>query len=212
MVSVSTLFRSVFAGLKILIVFVVAGAMIWPQREQIVEMSTLDARGIAHFFADTGLWLCIKIAGVLVALALVDYGYQRWKHERDLRMTDQELREELQQSQADPQLTARRRDLQRQQVATRVEVAAPSCDVVVTNKRGQVIGFEFKPSEHTAPIVKAKGSGTPGQRIQKVARERRIPIIESTELTNSLFRNVNVGQVIPSTYYAVVAELLGGSV
>jgi flagellar biosynthetic protein FlhB len=143
-----------------------------------------------------------------LVLALLDYLFQRWKHESDLRMTHQELREELKNYQGDPQITARRRAVQRQLVLHRLASAVPKADVVITNPTELSVAVQYDPVEMLAPIVVAKGAGLLAQRIRKLAIEHGIPIIERKPLAQALYREVEVNHPIPDRDYAAVAEVL----
>jgi flagellar biosynthetic protein FlhB len=154
------------------------------------------------------LWTCLKVGVALLILALFDYGYQRWKHERDLRMTAQEVREELKKLQGDPQIIARRRAIQRQLVLNRIGATVPKADVVVTNPTELAIAIQYDLETMEAPIVVAKGAGAVAQRIRRIALEHQVPIVERKELARALYRQVDVGRPIPPEQYAAMAEVL----
>ena len=143
-----------------------------------------------------------------VVLALLDYGYQWWRHEQDLKMTPQEVREEMRNLEGDPQIIARRRAVQRQLLAHRLAEAVPKADVVVTNPTELAVALQYEPKTMAAPIVVAKGAGVMAQRIRQLALEHGIPIVEKKPLAQALYREVDVNQPVPHDKYAAVAELL----
>jgi flagellar biosynthetic protein FlhB len=108
---------------KVLIVAVVAFWSLYHRRDEILGIAALDLPQIAAFVVDIVLWTVLKISLALVVLGILDYGYQRWKHESSLRMTRQEIREEMKMLQGDPQLTGRRRQMQRQLTTRRGSAA-----------------------------------------------------------------------------------------
>jgi flagellar biosynthesis protein FlhB len=141
-------------------------------------------------------------------LALFDYGYQWWKHEQDLRMTTQELKEEIKTQQGDPQIAARRKQIQRQIVLRRLNTTVPKADVIVTNPTELAIALQYDAEKMAAPIVIAKGAGVLAQRIRRLGLENSVPVVERKELARALYANVDIGQQVPAEQYAAVAEVI----
>ena len=157
---------------------------------------------------ETALWTCLKIGAALLVLALLDYGFQWWKHEQDLRMTTQEMREELKTLQGDPQIAARRKAVQRQLALNRIGTAVPKASVVVTNPTELAIAIQYDIETMAAPIVVAKGAGSVALRIRRLALEHNVPVVERKELARALYKHVEVGKPIPPEQYAAMAEVL----
>ncbi len=151
-----------------------------------------------------GLWVGLA----LLILAILDYAYQRWKHEQDIKMTPQEVREEMKNMQGDPHIIARRRMIQRQMVMNRLEDSVPKADVVVTNPTELAVAIQYEPATMAAPIVVAKGAGVLAARIRRLALEHGIPIVERKPIARLLYRDVDVNHPIPDETYAAVAEIL----
>lgn len=206
--SLSNGVRLGFGVFKILVVAGVAFWSVWSERQAILSSSVLEVPQIAVFVAQVTLWTCLKIGLALLVLALFDYGYQRWKHEQDLRMTPQEVREEMKRLQGDPQILSRRRAVQRQLVLNRLNTTVPRADVVVTNPTELAIALRYDPDAMAAPIVIAKGAGLLAQRIRRLALENDIPVVERKELARILYKEVEINQAIPAAQYAAVAEVL----
>jgi flagellar biosynthetic protein FlhB len=206
--SLSSAMRLAFGIFKILIVATVAFWSLWIEREQILGLSHLTRIEIADYIIQTALWTCLKVGVALLILAIFDYAYQRWKHERDLRMTTQEVREELKTLQGDPQILARRRAVQRQLALNRISTAVPKADVVVTNPTHLAIAIRYEVETMEAPVVVAKGAGAVAERIRQLAIEHQIPVVERKELARALFKQVDVGQPVPPEQYAAMAEVL----
>ena len=114
----------------------------------------------------------IKIGVALLILAILDYAFQRWKHERDIRMTPQEVREEMKNLEGNPEVFARRRQVQRQLAMTRLSEAVPKADVVITNPTELAVAIQYEPETMAAPTVAAKGAGVIAGRIRRLALER----------------------------------------
>jgi flagellar biosynthetic protein FlhB len=206
--SLSNLMRLVFGLFKVAVVVGVAVYSLWDKFDQILALGSLELSQAALFVTQTTLWTCFKIAGALLALAIGDYAYQRWRHERELRMTPQEVREEMKTLQGDPQIIARRRAVQRQLVLHRLSTAVPKADVVVTNPTELAVAIQYDMEKMEAPVVVAKGAGVVAQRIRRLALEHNIPIVERKELARVLHKEVDIDRPIPLAQYAAVAEIL----
>jgi flagellar biosynthesis protein FlhB len=197
-----------FGIFKIAVIGTVAYICIWNQREEILGLSGHGVGEIAYKLLHILLWTAIKIAGALVLLALLDYGFQWWKHEQDLKMTPQEMREELKNLEGNPQIVSRRRQVQRQLAMHRISSVVPKADVVITNPTELAVAIQYEPETMAAPVVIAKGAGYVAQRIRRLALEHGIPIVEKKPLAQALYREVDIDHPIPQDKYAAVAEVL----
>ena len=159
-----------FGLFKVLVIAGVAGMVIWSRRDEVIRAQR-HRRAAARRLSRRHLRSrrCCGSALALVILALLDYGLQRWKHEQDLKMTHQEVREEMKDMQGDPQIVARRRQIQRQMAMSRMSSAVPKADVIVTNPTELAVAIQYDPAEMAAPIVVAKGAGVLAQRIRRLA-------------------------------------------
>jgi flagellar biosynthetic protein FlhB len=197
-----------FGLLKVALIFAVAGWSLWGERYRLLSLSEQPSNQIAVYLLQTMLWTSLKIGGSLAVLALFDYGYQYWKHEQDLRMTTQELKEEIKTQQGDPQIAARRKQVQRQMVLHRLSTTIPKADVIVTNPTELAIALQYDYEKMAAPIVIAKGAGVLAQRIRRLALENNVAIVERKELARALYAGVEIGQPVPAEQYAAVAEVV----
>jgi flagellar biosynthetic protein FlhB len=206
--SLSNAVRLGFGIFKVIIVGIVAFVSVYSRRDEVLGLAALDVAQIAIFTWDLCLWTAIKIGLALLILGILDFGYQWWKQEQDLKMTTQEVREEMRNLQGDPQIIARRKQAQRQLALQRLSGAVPKADVVITNPTELAIAIQYEPETMNAPIVVAKGAGVIAARIRKLALENGVPIVEKKPLAQSLYKDVEVGQPIPDQLYAAVAEVL----
>ncbi|MEQ8208586.1 MAG: flagellar biosynthesis protein FlhB [Lacipirellulaceae bacterium] len=197
-----------FGMFKVLIVAVTAAVVLYQSREQINVASEMAITSLAVFLCSVVLKTALWVGVALLLLALLDYAFQRWKHEQDLKMTHQEVREEMKNLQGDPQIIARRRAVQRQMAMNRVGDKVPTADVVVTNPTELAIAIQYDPLEMAAPVVVAKGAGVLAQRIRKLALENDVPVVERKPLARQLYKEVEVGHPVPDASYAAVAEVL----
>jgi flagellar biosynthetic protein FlhB len=197
-----------FGLVKVMLVSVVATAVLWWRWDEVLRSGSLDIPQLGQFLIDISLSTALWAGLVLVILAILDYAIQRWKYEQDLRMTHQEIREEMKNLQGDPQIVARRRAIQRQMILNRISSSVPKADVVVTNPTELAVAIQYEPDEMAAPVVIAKGAGVIAQRIRRLALEHNIPIVERKPLAQLLYKGVDIGKPIPTESYAAVAEVL----
>jgi flagellar biosynthetic protein FlhB len=152
--------------------------------------------------------LGMKLAAALLVLALVDVLWQRHRHERDLRMTKEEVKDELRSMEGDPHIKRRRRQLQLQLAMQRLRKDVPTADVVVTNPTHYAVAIKYDSETMAAPKVVAKGADYVAIRIRQIAAERGIPMVERKPLARALYETVEVGHPIPEKFYRAVAEIL----
>jgi flagellar biosynthesis protein FlhB len=144
----------------------------------------------------------------LLVLAVADYGYQSWQHQRELRMTKEEVRKEVKEAEGDPLIKARLRTLGRSLVRVRMMQAVPTADVVIVNPTHVAVALRYDPDIAEAPIVVAMGSRKLALKIRKVALEAGVPVVESRPVARALMAGARLGHPIPSTLYIAVAEIL----
>jgi flagellar biosynthetic protein FlhB len=149
-----------------------------------------------------------KIVLALVAIAIFDYFYQRWHHEQQLMMTKQEVKDETTQTEGDPQLKARIRQIQREMSNARMMQEVPKADAVIVNPTHFSVAILYDRDVMSAPEVIAKGADHLALRMRTVARENNVPILERPELARDLYANVEIGDDIPERFYKAIAEIL----
>jgi flagellar biosynthetic protein FlhB len=149
--------------------------------------------------------LAFFMAGALIVLGVADFFFQRWKHTRDLRMTRQEVRDELKSFEGDPHTRMR---IHRRLAQARELGQVPQADVVITNPTHIAVAIKFDPKTMNAPTVVAKGQGEIARKIREIAASHRIPIIERKPLARALYQQVKVGQEIPLEMYEVFVEIM----
>lgn len=197
-----------FGLLKVVIVASVACTVVALHFHQLLVSNQMSVEQIALLLVDLSIGLLLWVGLALAVLALADLAFQKWKHEQDLRMTHQEIREEMKNMQGDPQMIARRRQIQRQMVLNRIGGSVPTADVVVTNPTELAVAIKYDHQQMRAPVVVAKGAGVLAQRIRRLALENGIPIVERKPLAQLLYREVDLNHPIPDGSYAAVAEVL----
>ncbi|NIA21553.1 MAG: flagellar biosynthesis protein FlhB [Anaerolineaceae bacterium] len=171
----------------------------------------LPQMGVAEMARSSGYLICslgFKLAGILLVVALFDYMYQRWQYREDLKMTRQEVREEMKRMEGDPLIREQRRHIQRQMAMHRMSAEVPRADAVITNPTHFAIAIRYDTGEMAAPKVVAKGADLLARRIREIAIENGVPIVEKPALARTLYKAVEVGQEIPMQFYQAVAEVL----
>lgn len=194
--------------LKILLLGVVGYSAIHDRLAQIVMVQQLAFMQIFLLGADVVYSIGIRIGIALLVLAIIDYAYQRWQLEQELKMTKQEVKEEMRRMEGDPKIKQRRRQIAIQTATQKLKKEVPTADVVVTNPTEFAVALKYDQSSMHAPRVIAKGQGYMAQRIREIAIGSGIPILERKPLARALFKLVEVGQEIPEQFYSAVAEIL----
>lgn len=152
--------------------------------------------------------LVMKLAAVLFIIAAGDFIFQRFQHTRDLMMTKQEVKEEIKQSEGDPLIKAKIRQIQRQMAQRRMMQEVPKADVVITNPTHVAVALKYDKATMAAPIVLAKGYDEVAQRIKAIAAEHGIVQVENIALARALAKELDVGDAVPVKWYQAVAEIL----
>ncbi len=198
------LFKSLF---KLAILSWVSYLVIRDHTAAINALMDTDIGPILKLTVAIGFEIGLKTALILLILAILDYGFQRYTHEQGLMMSPAEARQEQKQYEGDPQIKARIRSVQREMARRRMMEAVPTAEVVVTNPTEYAIALAYEQGM-AAPTVVARGRHFLAQRIRDIAEEHDVPIIEDPPLAQALFRACQVGDVIPQSLYQAVAGVL----
>lgn len=150
----------------------------------------------------------IKISVIFVIIGLADFGYQKWKHLHDLRMSKQEVKDEMKQSEGDPQIKGQIRQKMREGARRRMMQELPKADVVITNPTHFAVAVKYDKETAEAPYVLAKGADYVAANIKEIAKQNNIEIVENKPLARMLYYNVEIGDQIPPELYQMVAEVL----
>lgn len=204
--------RSLMELLKSLVKVLVVGLVAYSAVEGvIVETPTLvesDPAGLLGYIGQSAFGLGIRMALAFLVLAVVDFFFQRFEHERDLRMTREEVKEEMKAMEGDPMVKGRVRSIQRRVAYRRMMQDVPKADVVVANPTHLAIALRYDAEEMNAPKVVAKGADLLALKIKEIATASNVPIVEDKPLAQALFRSVDVGQEVPEKLFQAVAQLL----
>jgi flagellar biosynthetic protein FlhB len=206
--SLAALVKGFFAILKIvalsILVYLVVRSRSW-------VFPVLSKGGVGHAAAQ-GWTITIRLALYLAAafalLGIADFVYQKMRFEKSIRMTKQELKEELKREEGDPQLKVRRRQLHRENLRRKMLAEVPKATVVITNPTHVAIAVYYERGKVPAPRVLAKGVGVLAKRIVELARNHAVPVVERAPLARALYRAVDIEREIPPQLFQAVAEVL----
>lgn len=168
----------------------------------------LEIPQIVVLMWDMILGVVIRSSLLLFVIAVFDFAYKKWKNNKDMKMTKQEIKDEYKQSEGDPQLKAKIKEKQRSMAMSRMMQDVPKADVVITNPTHFAVALKYDASVGEAPKVVAKGQDLVAKNIRRIAQEAVVPIVENKPLAQSLYKNIEVGQFISPDLYEAVAEVL----
>ena len=177
----------------------------WMTIPFIMDMELVNALA---YMGTISFRIMVKTVWVLALIAGMDYLYQRWSFEKGLRMSKDELKEEMKETEGDPHVRARIKAIQREMARKRMMQDAPTADVIVTNPTHLSVAIRYDRSKSDAPVVVAKGSGHLAMKIRELAAENNVPLVENKPLARHLYKHTEVGMQIPVDVYKAVAEVL----
>lgn len=208
MVSVDSLSELVKSLAKVVLLGLIAGMVMWKGLDALFALgldSVQDSsRAMGHLLAKSFLLIS---AGMLLVV-LLDVPYQLWRYYTQLKMTREEIRQEVKESEGDPHIKARIRSMQREVARRRMMSEIPTADVVVTNPTHYAVALKYSEGAMRAPRVVAKGADLVAARIREEARNHQVPILEAPPLARALYRHTELEQEIPVALYTAVAEVL----
>lgn len=206
--SLRSLFEAAKNIAKLTVIAIVAYLTLKGEFHKMVQLADMSVGAIWLFMLTVAFKVMLRIAMVLLIIAILDYAYQRYDHEKRLKMSHQELKEERKQLDGDPQIKSRIRSLQREMARRRMMEQVPKATVVVTNPTYIAIALRYEPGESDAPVVVAKGKRVLAERIKTVAREHGVPIVENKPLARAMYDKVEPGQPIPVDFFTAIAEIM----
>jgi len=194
---------------KIAIVATVATMLMLPffgGLEQLVQMEIGDVGTVLH---DLATRLLIGVLSVVTLIAIADFLYQRFEYMKQMRMSRQEIKDEYKQTEGDPIVKQRLRQIRQERARQRMIAAVPGASVVITNPTHFAVALKYEFEEMNAPVMVAKGQDFVALKIREVAEENDVPIVENAPLARALYAGMEVDQEIPAEHYRAVAEIIG---
>ncbi len=208
MFSINSLMELAKAIAKTLVVGGIGAWVIWHNKQAVLQ---LVSEPIAYAIPHLGslVWGSFAaIMGGLLLIVAVDVPFQLYEHNKKLKMTKEEVRQEAKETEGDPQVKARVRSMQREMARRRMMAEIPTADVVVTNPTHFSVALKYSENKMRAPVVVAKGSHLMAAKIKEIAKEHNIPILEAPPLARALHKHCDLGEAIPEALFNAVAEVL----
>ncbi len=193
---------------KLLIMGFIVYFTVFPNMEHFVSFSVMP---LEYNISEAGSYVLLFLTRTFVALtilAIIDAIYQQYQHKEDLKMSKKEVKDEHKESEGNPEMKNKRKQMGRSFMQKRLDHAVMDSDVVVTNPTHYAIALQYDPEKNNAPLVMAKGQRLRAQKIKEYAKEFDIPIVENKPVAQALFASAEVDQHIPEDLYRAVAEIL----
>jgi flagellar biosynthetic protein FlhB len=172
---------------------------------RLARLAPVESAAVAWHAIRTLLWKAIVVLGIVAA---ADYFYQRRQHLKSLRMTKQEVKDDLRMTEGSPETKSRVRKVMHEMFRRRMMAAVPKATVVITNPTHYAVALEYRRETMAAPVIVAMGKDHVAQRIKAIAREHGVPSVENVALAQALYRTCDVGDTIPAHLFEAVAEVL----
>jgi flagellar biosynthetic protein FlhB len=206
--SLRSLVEFVKSILKLIIIGLIVFITLWNERATILKLAEVPVEQTLGFIGGLTVKLGLEIGAVLVVLAVMDYLYQRYEHEKSLRMSKQDIKDEFKKTEGDPLIKGKIRERQRRMALQRMMQEVPKADVVITNPTHFAIALKYDGSKMDAPVVIAKGMDYTAQRIKEIAKEHGVVTMENKPLARALYDRTEIGDTIPADLFQAVAEVL----
>jgi flagellar biosynthetic protein FlhB len=200
--------QAIMGLLKLTVVVMVAWSALNGRLGTVVGAQEMDYLQILGLGASVVYSIGLRVGVALLVLAIIDYAWQRYRLEKQLKMSKQEIKEEMRRMEGDPRIKQRRRQIAMQMANQRLKKDVPTADVIVTNPTEFAVALKYDAGAMHAPRVIAKGQGTMAKRIREIAIANGVPILERKPLARALYKLCEVGQEIPEQFYSAVAEIL----
>lgn len=175
---------------------------------EMMNYGSLKIEAILVVFGELVIDIFFKIAIIMLIISVIDFAYQKFKHNKELKMSVQEIKEEYKQQEGDPQIKSKIRQKQREMAASRMMQSVPDATVVITNPTHIAIAIKYEQGGEGAPIVVAIGADNVAIKIKEIASVNDVPIIENKPLARLIYKNLDIGSEIPAEMYGAVAEIL----
>lgn len=205
--------QAVSAFLKSLAKLVIVGAalawVLWPERNELGNLSLLDVRALLPFLKERVVSMMLALTSAAAVIAGVDYVFTRQSYMQRMKMSRREIKDELRQSDGDPMVKAKLRQIRMERSRKRMMANVPNASVVITNPTHYAVALRYEQGETLAPICLAKGVDAVALKIREVAEENNIPVVEDPPLARALFATADVDEPIPREHYEAVAKVIG---
>ncbi|GFN31879.1 flagellar biosynthesis protein FlhB [Paenibacillus xylaniclasticus] len=208
MLSLKTLVEFLKNMLKLIVIGLIVFITLKSEWGRILQLDTLPVTYLLSFTGGIALKLGIEVGAVLVVLAIADYFYNKYEHNKSLKMSKQDIKDEFKTTEGNPLIKGRIRERQRKMAIQRMMQEVPKADVVITNPTHFAVALKYDASKMEAPVVIAKGMDYVALRIREKAKEHGVITMENKPLARALYDRSEIGDSIPSDLFQAVAEVL----
>jgi flagellar biosynthetic protein FlhB len=193
---------------KFTLILSVTGLVLWLARDHFLVLGISPVHAAIKQTLGAVMLVFMALASSTLLIAAVDVPFQIWSHARQLRMSRQEVRDELKETEGKPEVKGRIRSLQREIAQRRMMEELPKADVVVTNPTHYAVALRYVADDMDAPVLIAKGADLMAQRVRLIAQSHDIPIVSAPRLARAVYHNTPLGREIPAALYTAVAQVL----
>ncbi|HIS61334.1 MAG TPA: flagellar biosynthesis protein FlhB [Candidatus Scybalomonas excrementigallinarum] len=204
--------RNLIELIKNILKFLVIGIVVYQvlkseigNSSRTLDMSVIQATG---WMLSVVMKVIPKVLLAFVAIAFLDFLYQRWEYERQMKMTKEEIKEEFKMTEGNPEIKGKIKSLQQQKARNRMMQAVPQADVIIRNPTHYAVALQYDVNKSPAPVVVAKGQDAVALRIVEVAKEHGVMVVENKPLARGIYATTKLNQEISPDYYGMVAEIL----
>ena len=207
LVTIRSLTELLKSTIKIVIVTIIAYTEIKANIGSFVKLFDQDIFEALSFIARTVYLIVMKTGMYMLAFGILDYFYQWWDYERQIRMSHQDIKDEYKQTEGNPQIKGQQRERQRKMSMTRIAQKVPTADVVIRNPTHFAVAIKYDPKKDKAPKVIAKGQDYLALKMIEIAEANHIVVTTNPPLARGIYQAVDLEQEIPEKYYQAVAEI-----
>jgi len=198
-----------FKGIgKVVLVIAVAYVMLRIMEPELLGLSRQSLETAIVHSIQLSLWAAIFLSSTMLVIALIDVPYQMWDHTKKLRMSRQDIKDEMKDTEGKPEVKGKIRQMQMQMAQSRMMADVPDADVVITNPTHYSIALKYKPGDMSAPILLAKGVDHVAMKIREIARQNEIEFVESPALARAIYHTTEIQDEVPEGLYVAVAQVL----
>lgn len=206
--SLKTVMMGVMNISKVMLFALVAYLVLTYKYVDIFRLTGQDIQKGVLMYADTFFLVSMYVILVMLILALADFAYQKWQNLQSMKMTKQEVKDEMKNYDGDPKIKQKRRQIQLQMSRQRMMKDVKDADVVITNPTHLSVALKYEEATMRAPVVVAKGADLLALKIREIAKENSVPLVENKPLARALYRDAEVGDPVPQKLFKAVAEIL----
>ncbi|GAB3067251.1 flagellar biosynthesis protein FlhB [Virgibacillus ainsalahensis] len=194
--------------LKIICIGAITFTVIWIYKDEMMMTAFTNAENALAFFSRVTITMGIAATIALLLLSIIDYTYQRYDFEKNMKMSKQDIKDEYKNVEGDPLIKSKIKEKQRNMAAQRMMSEVPNADVVITNPTHYAIAIKYDEEKAAAPYILAKGTDQIALKIKEIAKKNNVVTVENRPLARSLYSALEIGDIIPEQFYQAVAEIL----